>query len=292
MIQHCKYHCYADDLQLYISEVPHKISSALGKINDDLSRIADWSQKNALILNPNKSKFMVIGTKSQVRKILLLNPVVHIEGQSIERVEECRNLGITFDSHLRFESHVLGLVRTCMYRLKVLYKIRHLLNEKSRVTLCESLILSRLNYGDIVIGPRLLSRTQRLLQRVQNACCRFCFTIPPRSHITPYLNAAGMLNMESRRQLHLASLVFNVMKHEQPEYLFKKLKHSPLLSRYGARTARAPLAGNLHRSVAFRGSFRFQATKCWNDLPPPMRDLKSIFTFKKHLKILLLNIQK
>ena len=146
----------------------------------------------------------------------------------IERVEECRNLGILIDSHLRFESHVLGLLKSCMFRLKVLYKIRNLLSEKSRITLCEFLVLSRLNYGDIVFGPRLLSRTRRLLQRVQNACCRFCFIIPPRSHISPYLRAAGMLNMESRSQLHLASLVHNVIKYEKPEYLFKKLKPTSL----------------------------------------------------------------
>lgn len=98
--------------------------------------------------------------------------------------------------------------------------------------------------------------------------------------------------MQSRRYHHLSALVFDVLKFEQPEYLHRKLKVSPFHARYGTRHSRAPLAGHIHRTVAFRGSFRFQATKCWNDLPPPIRNLSSKLTFKKHLKQHLLNIQK
>lgn len=137
-----------------------------------------------------------------------------------------------------------------------------------------------------------MKRTERLIQRVQNACCRFCFSIPPRSHITPYLNKSCMLNMVSRRELHLACLVFEVIKFGRPVYLRNKLKVSPLHDRYGSRSCRAPLAGHLHRTVSFRGSFRFQATKCWNDIPPPIRNLTSKNTFKNHLKIHLLEVQR
>ena len=38
-----------------------------------------------------------------------------------------------------------------------------------------------------------------------------------------------------------------------------------------------------HRTAAFRGSFKFAATKCWNDLPPPLR-LKTIRSFKQKIK--------
>lgn len=51
----------------------------------------------------------------------------------------------------------------CLYRLKVLYNIRNLLSEEVRIAVCESLILSRLNYGDLVYGPRLKASTQRLV---------------------------------------------------------------------------------------------------------------------------------
>ncbi|KAF9815861.1 hypothetical protein SFRURICE_009759 [Spodoptera frugiperda] len=135
---------------------------------------------------------------------------VLLRGQIIERVSEARNLGLLMDEGLRFESHISSCVRNCFYRLKVLYGMRPYLSEELRVQLVESLVLSRLNYADVVIGPRLLSRTERLIQRVQNACAR---------------------------------------------------------------------------------SFRYAASKCWNNIPPPIRNLQTTFSFKRKLKEFIFNSQ-
>lgn len=292
VIKHCRYHCYADDVQIYISELPKNKLSAQAKINEDLDRVAEWSDRNALVLNPSKSKYMILGTKTQIKKFSEQPLSIQILGQPIECVTEAKNLGIVIDSQLRFEAHVANLVKSCFYRLKVLYKIRHLLCENARITLCEALILSRLNYGDILYGPRLLSKTQRIIQRIQNACCRFCFSIPPRTHISPYLNKAGMLKMESRRRLHLACLMFDVFKFKKPDYLHDKLKyHSAFLARYSNRYMRLPLAYHNHKTAAFEGSFRYRATKCWNTIPPPIRQMKTRHTFKKYFFTYLLQEQ-
>ncbi|XP_052749329.1 uncharacterized protein LOC128200304 [Galleria mellonella] len=168
-IQHCKYHIYADDVQLYIPASRGNVSGSVSKLNEDLERIANWSVKNAMMLNPKKSVYMVLGSKKQVKFIFSQNPDIYISGERIDYVKEARNLGIVIDSELRFETHVLKLVQSCFYRLRVLYQIRNLLNEEVRVTLCESLILSKLNYGDLVYGPRLHSKTQRLIQRIDVA---------------------------------------------------------------------------------------------------------------------------
>ena len=141
----------------------------------------------------------------------------------MEQVDKTRNLGIIMDGRLRFESHVMNVAKCCFYRLKLLYKIRDLVTEDVRCKLCESLILSKFNYCDVVYGPCLLSTSKRVIRRVQNACCCFCFKIPPRSHVTPYMNKAGFLNMSTRRQLHLAGLLFNVIKYKKPQYLYNKL---------------------------------------------------------------------
>ncbi|KAG7302550.1 hypothetical protein JYU34_012473 [Plutella xylostella] len=291
--KYCKYHCYADDVQLYASVAPDNLQKVLEGINGDLDNIDNWSKDNALVLNPSKSKYMVLGSTMQVRNIINTNALtINMKGQSIERVHEAKCLGLLLDSGLKFENHIQNIVKNCFFRLKVLYKIRSLLTEKVRITLCETLILSRLNYGDTVYGPCLLERTRRLIQRVQNACCRFCFDVPPRGHITPFLNKASMLNMEARRYLHTCSLVFDVLKFQKPEYLFSKLCFSPFHDRYGTRSFRPILSVPKHVSAAFEGSFRYQATKCWNNIPPPIRLLKNKINFKNKIKLFLLIKQK
>lgn len=289
----CRYHLYADDLQLYFSFLPSDCSGAVVKINNDLEHIYHWSISNSLILNPRKSKFMVIGTKTVLNKIVNVNIDLLVHGEPVERVSEARNLGLTMDTHLRFEKHISEVVRQSLFRLKLLYKIRPYLSEEVRITLCESLVLSRLNYCDTVYGPCLLSRTEKLIQRVQNACARFCFNIPPRNHVTPFLNSFNMLKMKARRELHLATLLFGITHNKTPFYLFSKLKSAKDNSRYPRREcSHLMFLTPRHKSVAFRGSFRFAATKCWNSLPPPVRALKVVSTFKLKYKKELLRRQK
>lgn len=145
--------------------------------------------------------------------------------------------------------------------------------------LCDTLILSKLNYADTVYDNCLLSRTKRVIQRLQNACTRFCFPIPPRSHITPYLNMNKLLNMDGRRTLHFATLLFGICNSKKPTYLHEKMVF------YQRRIRRVPrLICPRHNTAAFRGSFRYAATKCWNNLPPPIWENTTVSSFKSKLK--------
>jgi hypothetical protein len=282
-ITHCRYHVYADDVQIYISCKPSDIDSAVQKLNTDLQNIASWAQSNSLMLNPTKTQYIIFGTICQINSI---RPTIAVKllGEPIQRVHEARNLGLIMDSGLRFEKHVTGSVRNCFYRLKVLYKIRPFINETLRIQLVESLILSKLNYMDTVYGPRLLAKTKRLIQRVQNACARFCFDIPPRAHVTPFLNKHNILKMAHRRKLHLACLLFGVIKYETPAYLFEKLSWFSSRRSHRTRQCSIQLMTPQHASAAFRGSFRYVATRCWNIIPPPFRNLEVISSFRAAIR--------
>lgn len=291
-IKFCNYHLYADDIQLYLSFNPSETQNAISKLNADLNNIAGWSKANTLVLNPSKSKYIILGSPRQIECINSKNPTLNIMGEPIGRVSEARNLGVHFDSSLHFESHILEIARNCFYRLRILYRFREFLSELLRIRLCDSLILSKFSYADTVYGPRLLARTARIIQRVQNACARFIFKIPPRTHVTPYLNKASILKMSLRRQLSLATLVFGVIKTNKPEYLFRKLYWRGEDSTQKVRAVSQILVLPKHHTAAFRGSFRYAATMCWNNLPPPLRQINSDYNFKHKLKKILLSFQR
>lgn len=293
-ILNCKYHMYADDTQIYISFKPSEPEQAFNRMNEDLDRLAEWSIRNTLVLNPNKSKYMILGTSSQITKVENLGCGVSIGSGPIERTKEARNLGVYMDDGLRFEGHLQRSVSACFYRLRVLYRMRKYIDVALRVRLCEALVLSKINYADVVYGPRLLARSERLMQRVHNACARFCFKIPPRSHVTPFLNNNNLLNMKMRRRLHLATLLFGVTTLQRPSYLFSKMKWQRDLSSRkhqlrGARPHHLQLPP--YRTAAFRGGFKYAATKCWNNLPPPLYKSLSRHAFKCDYRRHLLRMQ-
>jgi hypothetical protein len=257
-------------------------------LNADLNRLVQWSKQNNLVLNSNKSKFLILGARSQINGIVTRDPTILIDGDRLEHVTRARNLGLLMDERLLFEDHIGEVMRNCFYRLKVLYNIRECLDVDTRIKLCETLVLSKLNYADTVYGACLLVRTKKTIQRIQNACARFCFSVPRRSHISPFLNQNKLLNMSARRDLHFASLLFGVIKKHEPLYLYDKLKFTQRKTRIASR-----LLCPTHRTAAFRGSFRYAATKCWNNLPPPIKNAVSVKSckqkFKRHLIILQSN---
>ncbi|XP_052758723.1 uncharacterized protein LOC128202436 [Galleria mellonella] len=289
-VESCKVHLYADDTQLYFSFFANDTDKAIELINKDLDKLFKWAACNNLILNPKKSQYIVLGPRHQCDLVIKHNPNIVIDSQPVERVSIVRNLGLMMDSALRYEEHVNMKIKNAFYKLKVLYGLRDCLSEKVRVTLVETLVLSHFNYCDTVYGPRLLARTAHSVQRVQNACARFCYNIPRRTRITPILNKKGIIDL--RRHLHLACLVYKVIQKKKPEYLYNKLTWMRDLHPLNTRSkSGSGLSLPIHRKSANRGSFKFSAAKIWNDLPPPLHEEMSQLCFKYRLKRVLLEKQ-
>ena len=63
------YHMYADDTQLYYSCKCENVNTTIADINLDLSHISDYSKTNCLKLNAEKSKFIIIGSRQNLKKL-------------------------------------------------------------------------------------------------------------------------------------------------------------------------------------------------------------------------------
>jgi hypothetical protein len=84
VITNCKYHMYADDLQIYIDCYPAEVVDAIAKVNDDIKNISKWSTENYLRLNPRKTKSIIIGSNVYVNRIIFDNlPKITVQGVQI-----------------------------------------------------------------------------------------------------------------------------------------------------------------------------------------------------------------
>jgi len=68
VIQHRKYHLYADDLHIYKQFSLSTIFDAVQSINSDISAIAGWATANGLKLNPKKINLMLLGNRRHLDK--------------------------------------------------------------------------------------------------------------------------------------------------------------------------------------------------------------------------------
>jgi hypothetical protein len=56
VIHFCRFHIYADDLQIYHISSVADLRRCYDEVNADLKRIYDWAGSNGLKLNPKKSQ--------------------------------------------------------------------------------------------------------------------------------------------------------------------------------------------------------------------------------------------
>ena len=106
------FHCYADDVQLYLSFKPNE-TNKISKLQACLQDIKIWMTRNFLLLNSDKTEVIVLGPK-HLRK-QLVNDTVTLNDISLTSALTVRNLGVIFDQNLSFDSHIKEISRTAIF---------------------------------------------------------------------------------------------------------------------------------------------------------------------------------
>ena len=120
-----------------------------------------------LKLNPDKTEFILIGSKINCKQLLPYFPI-NILGNQVSPAPSVRNLGVLFDSNFKFSNHVSEVIKSTGVHARDLYRICPHLDLKTSVLLGNALASSRLDYCNSLF----LSLTDfdlRRLELVQNS---------------------------------------------------------------------------------------------------------------------------
>ena len=149
-----------------------------------------------LLLNDEKTEFLLISTRQQLNKVESLP--LRVGTMDIEPVCCVRNLGVCwFDSTSSMGTHINEVCKSGLYYLHNLRRVRKYLFQDCLLTLIHVFVTTRLDYcNSLVYGfpQRQISH----LQRLQNSAARLAPDLSKFCHTTPAL-----------RQLHwLASHLY------------------------------------------------------------------------------------
>ena len=129
---HIKFYFYADNTQLYIHLSHKNTSAALPKLNACLLDVQRWMSLSKLKLNPEKTEFIVFGSKAHSQKISSYFPV-GILGSLLHPVDSVRNLGMWFDAEFSLSEHVKRTCKVCFLQIRDLRRIKHYLTPEVAV---------------------------------------------------------------------------------------------------------------------------------------------------------------
>lgn len=162
---------------------------------------------------------------------------------------------------------------------------KQILNYRSKVLLCDSLVLSQFNYCDAVYGPCLSVESSRRIQVVQNSCLRLIFGLDRKQHISHKLNVIPWLNMEKRRNLHSACLFLKIIHFKTPPYLYNKITFRTDVHNINIRR-KDLITIPIHRLSKFQHSFSYCLPSLINRIPLSLKSL-SYTKFKKSFRSFL-----
>ena len=116
-------HAYADNTQLYLSFSPSVGTGeldAVTAIENCIQDIRQWMCVRKLMLNDDKTEFLLVGTRRQLIKVCIDG--VRVGDYNIIPSPSVHNLGTWFDPHLDMDVHI---TKTCSSAFYYLYNIRH-----------------------------------------------------------------------------------------------------------------------------------------------------------------------
>lgn len=157
------YLLYADDLKFFSVVTPgHR------KLQTDLDALSNWCDANLLKLNVNKCKSM-----SFYKCTNPIRTTYRITASEIEHVTSYDDLGVTFDEHLSFTSHIEKIVQRSFRMLGFIRRnTSHIYDTKSLMVLYNSLVRSILEYCSVVWSPFYACHKIRI-EQVQNKFAKY-----------------------------------------------------------------------------------------------------------------------
>ena len=176
---------FADDIKLYRSI---KSENDIVLLQEDINKLFSWSNTWLLSFSIPKCKILRIG-KSTLPQFYTLN------GISLDRVCDMRDLGIIVDGQLKFHSHTTHVVSKGNRLLGLIKKSFEHITIHTLSLLYKSLVRPTLKYGNSIWGPHYLLG-QQAVEKTQRRATRMIQSLrdqPYHSHL---------------RQLNLPSLVY------------------------------------------------------------------------------------
>ena len=274
---------YADDTQIYLTFRPQDQQEAIMKLNNCLTDIVSWAQKNMLKINAQKTELLHFSSR--------FNPSssaasVMVDGFVVHETRIARNLGIHMDQHLQLREHIKKVCSSSMSALKRIAQIRHFMSTKTTMKLIHAFVTSRIDSCNALlfgIPEKDLSK----LQTVQNCAARLIECAKRRDPVMPMLTRLHWLPVEKRIVYKIVLLCHKVLIHKSPTDLASVL--TPYLPQRNLRSSSKQLLVVPTSSTCTYGdrAFASAAPILWNKLPDNLKTETDTSSFIKSLKTYL-----
>ena len=272
---------YADDTQVIVSGPKSDISNLVSRLEHSLSRLSDYFHFNGLKVNVSKFELIIFGSKQNLRTL----PSIQISycGTYITPRDEVKNLGLTFDRHLTWDSHVHNISRRCCGILISLSHLRHFLPPETLPDIVTALVLPHVRYCFTVYGNGT-AKNLVCIQKILNFAARVISGRRKFDHVSDVQKSLGWLNSSQLFHHQSLSLLHKIINTGEPACIAGRICTNHDDPSYVRSTRQDHLLQlPAIRTEAGRRRFLYRAAQQFNQLPADIRGMRGN-AFRRRLK--------
>ena len=179
VVENSQAESFVDDSKIFLSI--DEMEKALNLISCDLHKVEEWCCANYLLINLDKTKFIIFGTRQLLAR--LEDVTISLLGKELSPIPSGMDIGIIFDRYLLFNEHIDYLSSSLLGKLSQINRVCHLFTKDVLTVILNSLVFSKLFYCSTVwMGTSQHNICK--LQLLQNFAARIITGKKKYDHIT------------------------------------------------------------------------------------------------------------
>ena len=257
------------------------------EVNFEIVKVYEWLVANRLTLNISKSKFMLVSNK----KIESCVFEVKLNDTLLERCEKYKYLGVMFDKNLSWKSHIEYVSGKISKVCGSLSKLRHSVNTQLLVEIYNALIHSYIRYG-IITWCNPADTVLSSLQTIINRAIRIITFAPfGRIDINSLFKELKILVVSDTCFLEKSKFIFKLKNGHLPVTIANHFEY--LTPNHATTYSYSLRPSNRQKYIVPRlrsseNSIQVNGEKIWNKIPESVKQHSTLITFKRELKLFLL----
>ena len=263
---------FADDNTIFTRS--ETLEEVINSLENDLSSALQWFAENGMVANPEKFQLMFLGVKSDQQMCL------RIDDQIISQCQQVKLLGVTIDSKLNFDKHILELCGKVNKKVSVFSRLRNYLDDTQAKLLCKTTVLANFNYCPLIwmfsskAANNEINRTNkralRVLHKEYDASFELC--LQREADTTIHIKNLPILMLE----------VFKTVNSLNPSYLWDFFITKQI--EYNLRIKNLVKLPQIKTHALGRHSVTFRGSILRNTLSDDIKTCENVAAFKKKMK--------
>ena len=273
---------FADDTTvLYSDPDAYKLANIM---SCELEKFYTWTKCNKLEINCNKTCTILFGPKIKTN---LVTFEIYINNNLIKNVTSTKFLGLIITSNLSWLNHISYVSKKISKNIGIIYRLKNNFPDYVLRQLYFSLIYPYLIYCVSIWGNSPHSHL-KLIKTCQNNYLRILSKINKFDHISEFYKKSNILEFDHIYIYNILILAYKLWILKFNKHFYNRLfLHNSTIS---LNLRNLPIFTiPKFRTKIFCNSSLSIIMRLWNYLPTSMREINSLYKFKKSVKPIICN---